>query len=112
MGTRTMEEETTMNPVSSRNTFSVPNLAWYNNKELKLPLPENWQVEVANFKGYNRPALKANQIKAAITKPVSGPPLRELARGKHEVVIVFDDQTRVTRSAKLIPSILQELAAG
>jgi lactate racemase len=101
-----------MNAVGSRNTFSVPNLAWYNNKELELPLPENWQVEVANFNGYNRPALKANQIKAAITKPVSGPPLRELARGKHEVVIVFDDQTRVTRTAKLIPPILQELAAG
>jgi len=101
-----------MAAVGTRNSFGVPNLAWYGNKTLELPLPEGWQAEVANFAGYDRPALRPNQIKASIAKSVAGRPLKDLARGKHEVVIVFDDQTRVTRASKIVPHVLQELAAA
>lgn len=94
------------------NIISVPQLAWYETKELELPLPDSWQVEVYNMAGYNRPAMKPDEIKASISNPIGIPPIRELARGKKEVVIIFDDMTRVTRVAKIAPFVLEELAAA
>ncbi len=94
------------------NIIRVPQLAWYETKELELPLPDNWQVEVYNMAGYNRPAMKPDDIKASISNPIGIPPIRELAKGKKEVVIIFDDMTRVTRVAKIVPFVLEELAAA
>ncbi len=92
------------------NIIKVPQLAWYEPKELELPLPDSWQVEVCNMAGYDRPALKPEEIKASIGSPIGMPPIRELARGKKEVVIIFDDMTRVTRIAGIVPFVLEELA--
>jgi len=93
------------------NVVRLPQLAWYETRELELPLPDNWQVEVCNMAGYNRPALEPDEIRAAIRSNLVGiPPLRELARGKNEVVIIFDDMTRVTRAARIVPYVLEELA--
>ncbi len=60
--------------------------------------------------GYNRPALKPDQIRAALTSMTGIPPIRELAKGKNEVVVIFDDMTRVTRVAEIVPFVLEELA--
>ncbi len=60
--------------------------------------------------GYNRPAMKPAEIKAAIANLIGMPPIRESARGKDEVVIIFDDMTRVTRAAEIVPFVLEELA--
>ena len=88
----------------------VPQLAWYEPKELELPLPDSWQVEVCNMTGYNRPALTADEIKASVSSPIGMPPLRELAKGKKEVAIIFDDMTRATRVAQIVPFVLEGLA--
>jgi len=92
------------------NIIKLPQLAWYEPKELVLPLPDSWQVEVCNMAGYNRPAMTDDQIKAAITHPIGAPRIRDLARGKNEVVIIFDDIHRVTRVARMVPFVLEELA--
>ena len=86
------------------NTIKLPQLAWYDPRELELPIPDNWQVEVCNIAGYNRPAMNDNQIEASITNLIGTSPIRELARGKNEVVILFDDMTRITRVARIVPS--------
>jgi len=90
--------------------ITLPQLAWYGTKELELPLPDSWQVEFYNMAGFDRPAMKPGEIKLAIANLIGSPPIRELARGKKEVVIIFDDMTRVTRVAELVPFILEELA--
>jgi nickel-dependent lactate racemase len=90
--------------------ISVPQLAWYETGELELSVPDSWQVEIGNMAGFNRPALKPDQIKAAISSLTDLPPIRELARGRNEVVIIFDDMTRVTRVAEIVPFVLEELA--
>ena len=90
----------------------VPQLAWYETKELELSVPDSWQVEVHNMAGYDRPAMRPDEIKASVSNPIGIPPIRDLARGKKEVVIIFDDMTRVTRVAKIIPFVLEELAAA
>ena len=92
------------------NIVRVPELAWYDTKELELSLPESWQVEIYNMADYNRPAMKPAEIKASISKPIGISPIKELAKGKKEVVILFDDITRVTRAAKIVSFVLEELA--
>ena len=62
--------------------------------------------------GYNRPAMNRDQIRDCVTNLIGSPPLKELARGKSEVVIIFDDMTRVTRAAGIVPFIIEELAAA
>jgi len=53
--------------------------------------------------------MKADEIRAAVTSPIGMPPLRELAKDKKEVVIIFDDLTRSTRAYEIVPFILEEL---
>lgn len=93
-------------------TIILPQLAWFGAKELKLALPDSWDVEVGNMAGYNRPQMKPDEIKASIARPIGMEPLREYARGKKEVVIIFDDMTRITRVAEIVPHVLAELAAA
>ena len=90
----------------------LPQIAWHGVKELTVPLPESWEVEVCNMAGYNRPHLKPAGIKKAIANPIGMTPLREYARGKKEAVILFDDMARVTRVAEMAPYVLEELVAA
>ena len=92
------------------NTITLPQLAWYGTKKLELHLPDNWPVELYNMAGWDRTAMKPDEIKASIANPIGTAPIRELARGKNEVVIIFDDMTRVTRVAEIVPFVLEELA--
>jgi len=94
------------------NIIRVPQLAWYETKELELPLPDSWQVEVINMAGYNHPAMKPDEIKASISNLIGTPPIRELAKGKKEVVIITDDTSRPVKAAKIVPFVLEELAAA
>lgn len=88
----------------------LPQLPWDEPKELELHFPDRFQVEVCNMSGHNRPAMTDEQIRAAIQNPIGTSPIRESARGKNEVVIVFDDMCRVTRVARIVPFVLLELA--
>jgi len=90
--------------------LTLPQLAWYGDTALELPMPDGWQVEMCHMAGYDRPALTPDQIKVAVSTNLYGtPPIRELAKGKKEVVIIFDDMTRVTRVADIVPSVIEEL---
>ncbi len=91
-------------------TIRLPQLAWHGAKELELPLLSSWQVEICNMAGFARPAMKPSELRAAIANPIGTPPIREMAEGKTDVVIIFDDMTRVTRVAQIVPFVLEELA--
>lgn len=93
-------------------TVKLPQYAWDNPREFEFPLPDGWQVSVNNFAGYDKPAATDEQIRQAIRNPIGMPPLREMARGKKEVVIIFDDMTRSTRTYRIAPVVLEELAAA
>ena len=62
--------------------------------------------------GYNRSHMKPAEIKEAVANPINMPPLSAYARGRKDVVIIFDDIARVTRVAEIVPHILEELAAA
>ncbi|MFC1900119.1 lactate racemase domain-containing protein [Chloroflexota bacterium] len=94
------------------NTIRLPQHIWYEPEYIDFPLPESWQVTVNNIAGYDKPAMKASKIKAAITSPIGMPPLREYAKDKKETVIIFDDMTRGTQVSEIVPFVLEELAAA
>jgi nickel-dependent lactate racemase len=91
---------------------ALPQLAWHGGKDLEIEFPASWGVTVCNMAGHDRPKLTPNQIKKAIAGPIGMAPLREYARGRHRVVILFDDMTRVTRAAGIVPHVLAELSAA
>jgi len=98
--------------VSDSKKAVVPILAWYGDEELELDFPESWDVTVCKMKGHGASPLDDSNIRKAFANPIGAKPIRELAKGKKEVAILFDDLTRATPSAVLIPYVLEELAAA
>ncbi len=57
-------------------------------------------------------AGEAAALRAALRQPLVGPPLAELARGKADAVLVFPDVTRAFPCERVVPIVLDELAAA
>jgi nickel-dependent lactate racemase len=91
------------------NILKLPAYQWYDPREVAYPVPDDWKVTVYDIAGADRPEMTYNQIKAAIDKPLGSPRLREMAKGKKKVVILFDDLTRATKVSKIAPAVLAEL---
>ncbi|MBI4331771.1 MAG: DUF2088 domain-containing protein [Chloroflexi bacterium] len=95
------------------NIVRMPQYQWTDNpREIEFHFPDSWDVTVYNIAGAGRPVMTAEQVRAAIASPIGSPPLKELARGKKKVVIIFDDMTRSTQVYRIVPAVLEELAAG
>ncbi len=96
--------------VSSPRTVRVPQLAWYGDTELEIDFPDSWEVITCYMRGHDAPPLSEAEIRKTFHNPIGTKTIRELAKGKKEVAILFDDMTRPTPSAVLIPHVLEELA--
>ena len=90
----------------------LPRLAWQGRDSIELPVPDNWQLEICNMAGFKEPALQPFQIRSAIANPVGSSRIADLAKGKKEVAIIFDDMSRGTRTTQIIPFVLEELASA
>jgi hypothetical protein len=82
----------------------VPQLAWPGDIDAELTFPSSWSVSVAQMKDHDAPMLSDEGFRKAFANPIGTKPIRELARGKKNVVIVFDDMAR--------PNSRQALEAG
>jgi nickel-dependent lactate racemase len=82
---------------------------WYGDR-YDLSFPESWQVQVARMRG--GPEIGDAGVRAAFAAPVGSPPLREIARGRRDAVILVDDLTRPTPAYRTVPYILEELNAA
>ena len=92
-------------------TVSVPARRWYDNQERVLTFPDRWEVDNLTPPGLEKPGLTPSQIRSKIENPIEGPSLNELARGKKQAVIVFDDMTRPTpirESAEIVLDALHQ----
>jgi nickel-dependent lactate racemase len=87
----------------------VPQLLWYDNSEMELEFPDSWDVHFLPPKGHDRPKLTPKQMEQAFANPIGTQRIRDLARGKAEVAILFDDITRPTRTYEILPYVLREL---
>ncbi len=87
----------------------VPQLAWYGDTELELQFPSSWDVHMCHMKGHHRPPLSEREVREVFQYPTGSRPIRELAHGAKEVAIIFDDMTRPTPVARILPQVLEEL---
>jgi len=98
--------------VANNKKAIVPILAWYGDEEYELEFPASWDVNVCNMNGAEAPALSDKEIREAFNHPIGTKTIGELARGKKEVAILFDDLTRPTPTKVLVPYVLEQLAAA
>lgn len=98
--------------MSDTKKVTIPILAWYGDTELELDFPASWDVNILKHKGNGTPALNDAGFRKAFANPIGARPIREGAKGKKEVCILFDDMSRATPSADIIPYVLEELAAA
>jgi nickel-dependent lactate racemase len=87
----------------------VPQLPWYGDSELELNFPDSWVIDTCQRPGQAGTKLNQREIQDTFLNPIGTPRIAELARGKKEVAILFDDLSRPTKVAELVPYILKEL---
>jgi len=87
----------------------IPHMAWYGDTPMDLTFPESWQVQVLNMYGKDTPPLTPQGLQNALKHPIGSPRIRDLAKGKKEAAVVFDDITRPTRVDQIAPYVLEEL---
>jgi nickel-dependent lactate racemase len=77
-----------------------------------LEVPRAWLLGVVRpNQGMDAPEPAA-VIQDGLAQPIGGPRLRELASGERSVLILVDDNTRLTPTRAILPLLLEELAAG
>lgn len=86
--------------------------AWFGERDIELAFPSDWEVEECRMAGHDMPALTDDEMRAAVQNPIGTPRLCELARGKKEVVILFDDMPKPTPTSRIVPFVLEELHGG
>lgn len=90
----------------------LPQMEWYGDTELEIDFPGSWDVTVCHMHGHDASLLSEDGIRKAFANPIGTRTIKELAKGKKEVVILFDDMSRATPTAVLIPYVLEELASA
>jgi len=98
--------------MSDTKKITVPILAWYGDTELEVDFPAAWDVTVCTHRGDGTPPLSESGFRKAFSNPIGTRPIREAAKGKKEICILFDDLSRATPSADIVPYVLEELAAA
>jgi nickel-dependent lactate racemase len=82
----------------------------YGETGLDIDLPDGEKVTVIEPR--RRPALAdpAAALTEALRRPIGAPPLREVARSRRKIGIVFSDITRAAPHRLILPAVLAELA--
>jgi nickel-dependent lactate racemase len=79
---------------------------------LPVELPEGYQYRVLEARSARPLADSSAAIEAALDRPVSSPPLSELARGKSTAAISVCDITRPAPNRQTLPPVLRRLEAA
>ena len=106
----------------ARNGFAIrlPTDSWYGSRHRNYlynlrsyQFPASWQVEVFEPDRVQemRP-LGREEIRTGVQRAIGAEPLRKLAEGRKDAVIIVDDLSRPTPAFAVIPFLLEELKAG
>ena len=92
----------------SHRRISLP----YGKETIEVSVPENQLIGVYSPQDIPPVADIRAEVRRALAQPIASPSLRELVRGKKNVVFVADDNTRLTPTDQLIPILLDECNAA
>jgi len=85
---------------------------FFGDEEMRLDFPPGWEVQVCKMRGHDARELTDDQIREALRTTIDQRRIRELAEGKRNVVITFDDCARPTPAGRVVPFVLEELHAA
>jgi nickel-dependent lactate racemase len=89
--------------------IKVPQLLWYENTEMELDFPASWSIFFCPMKGGEKKRLPPREMGKALLNPIGSKSIQELARGKKEIAILFDDMARPTPVSEIAPWVVREL---
>jgi len=89
--------------------IKIPQLLWYGNTEMELDFPNSWSVFFCPMKGGEKKKLGLKEMERAFSHPIGSKTISALAKGKKEIVILFDDISRPTPVYEIVPFVLREL---
>ena len=91
-------------------TITLP----YGRGKVLAEIPDERLAGVLQSKAhsYHPAAGEAELVRRALEQPIGSPRLKELARGKHNVVIISSDHTRPVPSKVILPELVREIRAG
>ena len=84
----------------------------YGKEVLKVAVPKQQLIGVYSPKDIPPVADVRKEIRRALAEPIGCLPLRELVRGKKNIVFVADDNTRLTPTEKILPILMNECNAA
>jgi len=91
-------------------TIELPWLAWLGDSHLSLEVPSSWEMTRCLMN--DGPALDDRALATRIRAGLAAPEIRHRISGQHTAAIAVDDITRPTPTHRLLPPILDELAAA
>jgi len=83
-------------------------LPYGSQEELKLKIKENNLLTIARLKK-SRPLQLKKEIRNALKNPTGSRPLRVLAKGRKNALLICDDNTRPTPVREILPLLIEEL---
>ena len=91
-------------------TISLP----YGRGRVEAQIPDQRLAAVlrSGAQSYRPQADQDQLVRQALENPIGTPPLRQLAKGKHQVVIISSDHTRPVPSKVILPQLVDEIRAG
>lgn len=86
----------------------------YGHGEITAQIPDARILAVArNGLSQKQPSAPADTLVAqALENPIGSPPLWELAKGKHRIVLLASDHTRPVPSKAIVPQMLAQIRHG
>ena len=84
----------------------------YGRGEISIALPDDRRIDVLEKRPVPPLTDPSSALRRGLEAPSAAAPLRELARGRRDAVIVVSDRTRPVPNALLLPPILDALRAG
>ena len=86
----------------------------YGHGEITAQIPDARILAVArNGLSQKQPSAPADTLVAqALENPIGSPPLWELAKGKHKIVLLASDHTRPVPSKAIVPQMLAQIRRG
>ncbi len=118
----TLKREVRMELRKAQNGFAIrlPTESWYGGRRFNhlynlrdFSFPRSWNIEVFEPDGVEgmRP-LGDDEIRKGVQQAIGTEPLRKLAEGRKDAVIIVDDLSRPTPAFAVVSFILDELRAG
>lgn len=87
--------------------IQLPFSAWYGDYKMPIRFPPNWEIYVCEPKW--EPEINKKRISESFEFPYGSEPLRELARGRKNALIIVDCIARPTPASKILPFVVKEL---